>query len=362
MKKFLLFLCLLALMPTVSQAGQLEDATLEMRYRLGQSLFEQQQMSGELNQLRAWLGTAQQEEARLKQNLERLLSMQQEVNQELPRIMLAEKQVQEELDSLRGQYHGQLVGIYLYAPDANEWVFANADDFSQAMETRQNLDIVLGARLDSLRELQLKAADLELGLISLQARQRQIQELANELKLTQADLDELAQRRRQAGEELETRQRQLRENQAALTQAQARLQRASQTTLPGIGSSQAPDTGALEGKGSFYSPVQGQLLDSKGFSLLRAAAGSVVRAPWAGVVAFAEHVPGYGLLVVIDHGQRLHSVLAHLDQVQVAPGQVLGAGQPLGRLDSSGLLYMEIRSSAKPQPVADWLFSGAPNS
>jgi septal ring factor EnvC (AmiA/AmiB activator) len=75
-------------------------------------------------------------------------------------------------------------------------------------------------------------------------------------------------------------------------------------------------------------------------------------------VAFADYVPGFGYLVIIDHGDRLHSVLAHLGEISVQAGQVLSAGQVLGGIDNSGLLYVEIRLAAKPQNPKDWIFLG----
>jgi septal ring factor EnvC (AmiA/AmiB activator) len=63
--------------------------------------------------------------------------------------------------------------------------------------------------------------------------------------------------------------------------------------------------------------------------------------------------------VVIDHGQRLHSVLGHMHNLRVQAGDTVYTGQIIGSLDKSGLLYMEIRLRAKTQPVAGWLFGVA---
>lgn len=359
MKK-LLFLLLLCLASWPALAGDLENATLEMRYRLGENLRQEMEISRHLNHLNNWLEEARQEETKLKSNLEQLARMQQEISRQLPDIVAREKQIQNEMAALKDDYQAQLRTIYLYAPVVDEWLFASEEQFALALESQHNLDILLKARLERLRQLRVEAAELELDLSTLQARQRQMFELAGQMQITKNELAELGMRRARALSDINRQGEDLKQNQARLLDAQARLERASSLNLPSIAASQAPSTGALQGKGSFFAPVQGRILSpgKERFSLLEAPPGSQVRAPWAGVVAFADYVPGYRRLLLIDHGDRLYSVLAHLESIQVEPGQMVGAGQVVGVMDSSGLLYMEIRHGVKLEPVEEWLFTG----
>ena len=361
MKKRWILCLVCCLVPWPLAAGELDDATLQMRYRLGQSLRQEMDIGQELERLQGWLGQARQEEEKLKSNLDRLGRMQHEISRELPGMIVREKQANEQMAILAGQYHSQLRAIYLYAPEAEEWFFADEREFGQALNDQRALEVLLKARLENLRLLRARAADLELSLASLRARQRQMHELADQMQLTQADLAALGERRASALEEIARQREQLRQNQTSLAEAQSRLERAGGISLPSIGASQAPATGALAGRGSFFAPVPGRLLnDRRGhFSLLESQPGSQVRAPWAGVAAFVDYVPGYGRVAVIDHGERLYTVMAHLRSTRVDPGQMLSAGQVLGQLDDSGLLYLEIRLAAKPQPASSWLFMGS---
>jgi murein DD-endopeptidase MepM/ murein hydrolase activator NlpD len=43
-----------------------------------------------------------------------------------------------------------------------------------------------------------------------------------------------------------------------------------------------------------------------------------------------------GLCVVLDHGQGLLSLYAHLDSIDTAPGQAVQAGQPIGKVGATG--------------------------
>jgi murein hydrolase activator len=78
-----------------------------------------------------------------------------------------------------------------------------------------------------------------------------------------------------------------------------------------------------------------------------------------GTVAFADQFLGYGLMVIIDHGGKNHTLYAHLAEARVRPGQHVSAGDVVGTVGASGVdgpgLYFEIRSQGKPQDPQEWL-------
>ncbi|OEH85421.1 hypothetical protein BHU72_04850 [Desulfuribacillus stibiiarsenatis] len=76
-----------------------------------------------------------------------------------------------------------------------------------------------------------------------------------------------------------------------------------------------------------------------------ALSGSVVFAGW--------HGGGYGRLVVIDHGNDIHTYYAHLSQIRVQEGQKVRQGDLLGYMGDSGQttgihLHFEIRVNDQP--------------
>lgn len=78
-----------------------------------------------------------------------------------------------------------------------------------------------------------------------------------------------------------------------------------------------------------------------------------------GSVAFADHFRGYGLMVIVDHGGKHHSLYAHLLNADIQVGQHVAAGERLGSVGATGLegpgLYFEMRFQGKPEDPADWL-------
>lgn len=107
------------------------------------------------------------------------------------------------------------------------------------------------------------------------------------------------------------------------------------------------------GSGDFAWPVYGWL--SNGYRLdhraidIAAQPGSFVTAADRGVVIRAGwNDQGYGRFVVVDHNIDYVTLYAHLDQVLVAEGDVVGQGEILGTVGSTGNstgphLHFEIR-------------------
>jgi len=92
---------------------------------------------------------------------------------------------------------------------------------------------------------------------------------------------------------------------------------------------------------------------------IEASSESPVRAVHEGTVVFVERFRGYGLMVVLDHGGKHHSLYAHLAEAVVEPGQRVAAGETLGSVGGPGLedrgLYFEMRFQGRPQDPLDWL-------
>ncbi len=64
--------------------------------------------------------------------------------------------------------------------------------------------------------------------------------------------------------------------------------------------------------------------------------GTIVRAPNAGRVAAARELFFTGNTVIIDHGMGVVSLLAHLSAMDVREGDVIAAGQVIGRVGATG--------------------------
>jgi murein DD-endopeptidase MepM/ murein hydrolase activator NlpD len=86
---------------------------------------------------------------------------------------------------------------------------------------------------------------------------------------------------------------------------------------------------------------------------LRAPYGTPVVAPGGGEVVFAGRDPGYGSLVIIDHGNAVRSLFGHLSAIYVRQGQRVRPGDAIGAVGRSGRatgvhLHYEVRHGGVP--------------
>jgi septal ring factor EnvC (AmiA/AmiB activator) len=93
---------------------------------------------------------------------------------------------------------------------------------------------------------------------------------------------------------------------------------------------------------------------------VEAPAGAPVRAVAPGRVVHAGWFKGYGNLVIVDHGEGYHTLVAHLATMQTAMGEEVEAGAVLGTVGDSGslkgpYLYFEIREKGRPVDPRPWL-------
>ena len=98
----------------------------------------------------------------------------------------------------------------------------------------------------------------------------------------------------------------------------------------------APSSGRLSSRFGVRRVINGQpRAPHRGIDLV-VPTGTPVRAPSGGTVSYVGDFFFNGSTVFVDHGQGLISMICHLDQVDVAPGQNVRPGQRLGLSGASG--------------------------
>jgi murein hydrolase activator len=121
-------------------------------------------------------------------------------------------------------------------------------------------------------------------------------------------------------------------------------------------------------RGHLLYPASGELMrrygendelgvTSKGLTFETRPAAQVV-APYDGRVLFAGPFKGYGQILIIEHADGYHSLLAGLDRVESPVGQWLVAGEPVGVMPKGATrprLYLELRHNGQPINPLPWL-------
>ena len=116
----------------------------------------------------------------------------------------------------------------------------------------------------------------------------------------------------------------------------------------------------LEGRlrASFGSSKEGSELSLDGV-LLAANEGEEVRAVYDGRVVYADWLRGFGMLLVIDHGDGYMSLYGHNETLLKEVGEWVAAGEVIALSGNSGgrdepVLYFAIRRNGEPLDPATW--------
>ncbi len=161
---------------------------------------------------------------------------------------------------------------------------------------------------------------------------------------------------------------QLRQNEQRLTRLvkgiQSAMAHAPEVPLPGL------DSRFADYRGKLRLPVRGKILDRFGQPkhigdlkwqgiFLAAPEGRNVTAVFRGRVAYADWLRGFGLLMIIDHGNGYMSLYGHNQSLDMQVGDWVEAGQVIASVGNSGGtsrpgLYFEIRHNGTPRNPLKW--------
>lgn len=220
----------------------------------------------------------------------------------------------------------------------------------------------VATELDSLARLEAESRQAQEKLAALrQAQAAQVAELDRARDDRKALLGKLNRSISEAGgevEQLKQRERRLAELLTELGKVMARFPPDSEEPFRSAKGRLAwPVQGRLEG--DYGQPIAGGSLRRRGV-LFSSPAGTPVRAIYHGRVAFADWLPGLGLLIVIDHGDGYMSLYGHNDALLKEPGDWVTPGEPIAQVGDTGgqaqpSLYFEIRHDGKPVDPHAWI-------
>lgn len=88
--------------------------------------------------------------------------------------------------------------------------------------------------------------------------------------------------------------------------------------------------------------------------------GTAVFAVFPGKVVFSDWLKGYGLLLILDHGQGYMTLYSHNQALFKSKGQDVKQGEQIATVGQSGGiqqsgLYFEIRHNGRPLPALQWI-------
>jgi septal ring factor EnvC (AmiA/AmiB activator) len=219
-------------------------------------------------------------------------------------------------------------------------------DKARQLETQQKLQQEADKRKTTLAALDKTISGKDARLSALKQEEHNLQAL----------LDKLAKQR---------------EQKRAQEQEKARQQQQTATAPIKNLPPPKPNTPFSRLTGKLNWPVHGKLLASYGSPrnlgklrwqgiVIDSATGNDVKATAAGTVVFADWLRGFGLLVIIDHGEQYMTLYGNNESLLKQAGDHVQAGETIAESGEQGIrgltgLYFEIRHRGTPTNPMKWL-------
>ena len=266
----------------------------------------------------------------------------------------------------------QLSVAYRYGAGSRLKMLLNQDDPRRVSRQLAYHGYLTRARLKAMESLNDSLAELVRTGEELGRQQQAQQQLFEREQEELGRLERARSEREQTLARLEERIRDDRERMAELKQDAAELTRLLGELAAAL-ADVPPDfevAAFTELRGRLPSPVNGRVVRSFGEQrggdlqwsgwLIRAESGETVRTVAHGRVAYAEWLRGYGLLIIIDHGDGFMSLYAHNEALLrdvgdwVSPREQIATVGNSGGVDEFGV-YFELRHDGRPIDPVNWV-------
>ncbi len=359
-----LFLCLLTLLPSVAQADPQSTEEAALAAHRHAAALARQQAEGEASRAAALAQQQVRAAAALRQledetasDTQRLASLNAEQQAATQRLHLAQAGLGHLLPVMQ-RLAAQPAAAMLAVPQppaeavraiaVMQGIAAQIEAEAETVKTETALLTTL------VNQTQAAQSHLAQAVTAQQGAEAQLS-----AQIAAARSSEMADADRQAQEDIASRAAQRILARLAASAA-ARLAAMHATATP---TAQNQNTGA---------PVAGHVLQAYGAATAAgpaqgisygAAAGARVTAPCTGTVLFAGSFPSYGHVVIAGCGAGTSLVLAGMATLDVATGEHVADGQPVGEMQGydpaapthQPILYVELRRNGAPVDPSPWL-------
>lgn len=345
------------------------------------------QLQQEINKLQQWLKETESEHDKLNQKLrlsdekigaiaKKIDETRSQLNEErtrLKKLQAEQKQLRFLKSEQKQQLAKQLTGAQKLGNQGSIKVLLNQDDPQQISRMLKYYEYFNEARMESIQTLVVnlkRLNNIENEILTQQNKLIQTENsllkknklLNNEKKQHKKLLVSLENRRQQKSSDLSQKQKDQKRLQQLITEVATLLDNS-------VRKQDARPIRSLKGK--LPRPAKGRIVKAFGNYntkarskwqgwLIKGYEGSAITAVHHGRIVFSDWLRGFGLLLIVDHGDGYLSLYARNQSLLKSVGDWVYQGENIATLGSSGgfkepRLYFEIRHKGKPQDPASWL-------
>lgn len=294
-------------------------------------------------------------------------------NRKLDNLHDEQRELQNELDSQRDLLGQQIKAAYLIGRQEFLKLLLNQEDPAAVGRVSTYYDYFNRARSDQIKAALKTVAKLDSVEQQIARRKTELQSLHDREAKQKQQLEKNFRERSRAvarlKREIGSKDEQLSQLEADEEQLQKLLQ-ALNRKLGDLLTGQDSRQSFAEQRGKLTWPARGEVQKRFGQSrnagklrwngvLIGNSEGNTVYAVAPGRVAYADWLRGYGLLIIIDHGDGYMSLYGHNQGLLKEVGDWVQADEAIAEVGSSGGrdeagLYFEIRHNGTPTNPATW--------
>ena len=249
--------------------------------------------------------------------------------------------------------------LKLFAKNDQKMLSDLTQQENELIEARKKLEVNRTKILKQTEELKKKRAEYDSTIKQTDTLLKNVQ---SEQKQAEAAAKELENAQRAVGSKINSLMKQ---KKAAQTKAVSSKNKTASANNKSTAKNQVQSSAsALKAPGALSWPVNGTVTMQYGSRVhptfktkifnsgidIKASSGTPVKAAGAGEVLYQGWLRGFGQVIIIDHGDNLSTVYAHLGGASVREGVSVKAGTVIGRVGNSGTnseygLHFEVRKN-----------------
>ena len=346
-----------------------------------------EQLKVEIKQLKDWLKKAKREysdaDNALRQSDEEVSNVLRDIEQTRRQLQNEQKQLddlqqqQQQLQKKQNRHQQnlqqQIRKSYEVGQNQALKLWLSQDNPGATQRTLRYYDYLNKARVEAIDVITVDLARLNNIKLDIVDQKKRLTKTEFGLQQQQRQLQ---QQRQQQKDVIAKLQRDMSSNEQVLKQKaadQLRLQTllAEVRNLISSSRNKLDEKPFSEMRGRLPTPVKGPVLNAFGQKTpasrsrwqgwqIAAKDGQSVTAVHHGQVVFADWLRGFGLLLILDHGDDYLTLYAHNQTLFFEPGTWVSQGDVIAEIGRSGgltdaRLYFEIRHQGQPQDPANWL-------
>jgi murein DD-endopeptidase MepM/ murein hydrolase activator NlpD len=406
-----IFLALNLLLPSAYSATlsekqrelqQIERRLKDTRQKLEQSKNKQRLLVEQIDEIDKRIVAIQKEIERLDNKLAETVKQREKTEKELAILQRKLVQTRQELEEAKRELAKQnqvlderLVGVYKNGSVFYLQVLLTSTDFADFLNRLAFLQLIVEQDIKLLRKIERTKKLVEARKAALEENQRQVTEKRLVLLTQERQIKALKQEQenQKAAAQLEVAKQQKLLAEAkkeqetyenvedllisASIEVTNEIRRLEREARRGLSSGRkvlaTPNQSYRVSRSGFVWPTQGRITSRYGMRWhpilgryrmhtgvdIAAPTGQSIVAAQSGTVLVAGWLRGYGLTVIINHGNGVSTLYAHTSAVLVSVGDYVERGAVIARVGSTGLatgphLHFEVRVNGEPKNPMNW--------